>query len=258
MTKGVFVLTGTGTSQGVPIIGCTCEVCSSGDYRDKRLRTSAYLSIGGTSVWIDPGPDFRQQVLRLGLKELDAVLVTHEHKDHTGGLDDIRGFNHLLNRDMPIYAWERVLGRLKADYAYAFEEVKYPGIPRLNLYPVDGDRVVIGNIPFQVFTVMHYRLPVLAFRVGSIGYVTDANAISPEGMDILQGVDVLVLDALQPEPHISHFTLDQAIEVAQTIGARRTILTHISHRMGLYTVRNPALPKGIELGYDGLKVEFWL
>jgi phosphoribosyl 1,2-cyclic phosphate phosphodiesterase len=256
MATGKVILLGTGTSQGVPIIGCGCEVCHSADPRDKRLRTSAYIQTADTSVLVDAGPDFRQQALRAVIKNIDAVIVTHEHKDHTGGIDDLRPYNYLYNREIRIYGWPRVLHRIEQDYAYAFSDIKYPGIPVLNLVPIQESNLIVGSLRFDIFTVMHHKLPVLAFRCGDFAYITDANAIPEEHFAHLEGLNTLVLDALQPEPHLSHFTLDQAVEVAHRIGAAKTYFTHISHRMGLTLERNAKLPKGMELGYDGLTIGF--
>ena len=256
MPVGFVTLLGTGTSQGVPIIGCSCVVCRSIDSRDKRLRTSAWIRTDTSSVVVDSGPDFRQQALRHGIRSVDALLLTHEHKDHTGGLDDLRPFNYLHSHEINIYAWPRVLNRIKADYSYAFSKHKYPGIPILNLIDIKTNGVIIGDLYFSIFEVMHHKLPVLAFRCGDFAYITDTNFISEEVLNALTGINTLVLDSLQPEPHLSHFTLDQSIEIAERIGATRTIFTHISHRMGLFIERNNNLPSGIELGYDGIQFTF--
>jgi phosphoribosyl 1,2-cyclic phosphate phosphodiesterase len=256
MPVGFVTLLGTGTSQGVPIIGCSCVVCRSIDSRDKRLRTSAWIRTDTSSVVVDSGPDFRQQALRHGIRSVDGLLLTHEHKDHTGGLDDLRPFNYLLSHEINIYAWPRVLNRIKADYSYAFSKHKYPGIPILNLIDIKTNGVLIGDLHFSIFEVMHHKLPVLAFRCGDFAYITDTNFISEEVLNALTGINTLVLDSLQPEPHLSHFTLDQSIEIAERIGATRTIFTHISHRMGLFIERNNKLPSGIELGYDGIQFTF--
>jgi phosphoribosyl 1,2-cyclic phosphate phosphodiesterase len=256
MPKGKVTLLGTGTSQGVPIIGCICRVCSSGDFRDKRLRTSALLEFDSGNLLVDVGPDFRQQALRCKLSSVNAALLTHEHKDHTGGLDDLRPFNYLQGADIDLIAWPRVIHRITADYAYAFADTKYPGVPNFNRILLEDSIYYFNNVPIKVFPVMHHKLPVLAFRIGNFAYITDANSVPQDSLDLLQGVDILVLDALQPEPHISHFTLDQAVEFSNLIKPKRTILTHISHKMGMYVERNPTLPVGIELGYDGISFEF--
>jgi phosphoribosyl 1,2-cyclic phosphate phosphodiesterase len=251
----VVTLLGTGTSSGVPLIGCECEVCRSVDFRDKRLRSSIHIAVNGRSLIVDTGPDFRQQVLRLNLKEVDAVLFTHEHKDHTAGLDEIRAYNFRSGRDIPLYGRPSVLAQLQREFAYIFAEHKYPGVPRVRINE-------IGNEPFDVFgvqvipiEVMHHKLPVYGFRIGDFTYLTDLNFIPDQELIKVAGTKILVLDALQRQPHISHFTLDQAVEVAMRIGAERTYFTHISHKLGLHSEVEKELPTGIRLGYDGMQIK---
>jgi len=243
---------GTGTSQGVPVIGCGCEVCRSLDYRDKRLRTSVHLDIDGQSLVIDTGPDFRQQMLREDIRKLDAVLFTHSHKDHTAGLDDVRAYNFLQGIDMPVYAHEYVHNQLKLEYAYAFEPNSYPGIPRLQLIPISEKPFSVGALSITPLLVMHLRMPVFGFRVGDFSYITDANDIPASTIRKLSGTRVLVLNALQRDKHVSHFNLEEAVAMAQTIGAGKTYFTHLSHKMGLHKTVDAELPEGIALAYDGL------
>ncbi|MCU0355263.1 MAG: MBL fold metallo-hydrolase [Cytophagales bacterium] len=248
-------LLGTGTSQGVPVIGCNCEVCRSVDFRDKRLRTSVHVQVGDVSMVVDTGPDFRQQMLRERINTLHAVLFTHEHKDHTAGLDDIRAYNFRQNHVMPVYARRPVLDILQRDYAYAFAEFKYPGIPQMQLHEIDTEPFDVLGVPVIPVAVLHYKLPVLGFRIGGFSYITDANYIPPAEMDKLRGSRVIVFDALQQEPHLSHFNLSQAVEILEELRPEQAYLTHISHRMGLHTEVNKLLPPFIRLGYDGLRLE---
>ena len=248
---------GTGTSSGVPMIGCTCPVCRSLDHRDHRLRVSVHVAVAGRSFVIDSGPDFRQQMLRARIAHLDALLFTHEHKDHTAGLDDIRAFNFRQQQDMPVYGEPRVLAQLQREFAYIFAEHKYPGIPRLTLHPIERDDApfdVLG-VAVQPLRAMHHRLPVLGFRLGGFCYLTDANAIGPETMEQLRGAEVVVLNALRREPHLSHFTLAQAVEILEEVRPRRAYLTHISHQLGRHHDVEAELPAWIRLAYDGLMVE---
>lgn len=248
-------LLGTGTSQGVPVIGCTCEVCRSIDYRDNRLRVSAHLQLNGKSFIIDAGPDFRQQVLRERIRTLDAVIFTHEHKDHTAGLDDIRAYNFLQGKDMPLYGEARVLEQLKREFAYIFSGVPYPGIPRVELFPVSTAPFDVEGVTFTPIRVKHYKLPVLGYRVGDFTYITDANYIAPEELEKVKGSKVIVLDALRQEPHISHFSLQEAVELLTELAPERAYLTHISHLMGLHRKVEETLPDFIRLGYDGLQIQ---
>ncbi|WP_162427257.1 MBL fold metallo-hydrolase [Pontibacter pudoricolor] len=248
-------LLGTGTSQGVPVIGCHCEVCRSVDYRDNRLRVSVHLQVNGKSFIIDSGPDFRQQALRERIHTLDALIFTHEHKDHTAGLDDIRAYNFSQHKDMPLYGEERVLEQLKREFAYIFSGVQYPGIPRVQLNPIAEEPFEIEGVEFIPIRVKHYKLPVLGFRVGDFTYITDANFISEEEMDKVRGSKVIVLGALRKEPHISHFSLQEAIDVLTELKPERAYLTHISHLMGLHHEVEQQLPDFIRLGYDGLQIE---
>jgi len=245
---------GTGTSQGVPVIGCDCSVCTSLDFRDKRFRSSVHLQIGKLSLVIDTGPDFRSQILRAGITSLDAVLYTHEHKDHTAGLDDIRPFNFKQQKDMPVFGKLQVLEQIKREFAYIFSGKRYPGVPQVETIEIDENPFTIEGITVTPIPVLHYKLPILGFRIGDFTYITDANYISEESLKLIEGTEVLVLNALQKEPHISHFTLDEAVDMAQKIGAKESYFTHISHRLGLHDAVDRELPQGIALAYDGLQL----
>ncbi|UII23548.1 MBL fold metallo-hydrolase [Fulvivirga ligni] len=246
---------GTGTSQGVPVIACDCEVCLSLDYHDKRTRTSIHIETEGKSFIIDTGPDFRNQVLRERIKQLDAIIFTHEHKDHTAGLDDVRAFNFRQQKDMPIYAKHNVIEQLKQEFSYAFGEKKYPGVPQIKVYEIDNSPFEVEGVLFTPIQVMHLKLPVFGFRVKDFSYITDANYISEEEKEKVKGSKVLVLNALQKETHISHFNLEQAIALAEEIGAEQTYFTHISHRMGLHKEVKTELPDNMHLAHDGLTIE---
>ena len=249
-----FTFLGTGTSQGVPVIACECNVCQSIDFRDKRLRSSLHVKIDDQSFVIDTGPDFRQQMLRERIKHVDAIIFTHEHKDHTAGLDDIRSYNFKQKMDMPIYGHERVIDQLKKEFSYIFAEHKYPGGPRIETNPINKTPFSINKIPITPIEVMHYKLPVFGFRFKEMAYITDAKSIAEAEKKKLKGLKVLVLNALQKTPHISHFTLDEAIEMAIEINAEKTYFTHISHKLGLHREVEKELPDNIHLAYDGLKV----
>jgi phosphoribosyl 1,2-cyclic phosphate phosphodiesterase len=246
---------GTGTSQGVPIIACECEVCISADNKDKRLRSSVLIETENTNFIIDTGPDFRYQMLREGVKKLDAVVFTHEHKDHIAGFDDIRGFNWKTQMPMEVYASPDVEIALKRDFHYAFAEKRYPGVPSLNLHVLDNAPFSIGDLELTPIEVLHYKLPVFGYRVGDFSYVTDVNFISEEEKHKLKGSKVLVLSALRQSDHISHYSLEQAIEVAREIGAEQTYFTHMSHQIGLHSEVDAQLPAGMNLAYDRLVVE---
>lgn len=245
---------GTGTSQGVPIIACSCEVCSSTDPRDKRLRSSILIETTHTNIVIDTGPDFRQQMLREHVQKVDAILFTHGHKDHTAGFDDIRGFNWKTKEAMEVYANEEVEQVLKRDFHYAFAENKYPGVPNLNLHVIHNDKFMINDIELVPIEVLHYKMPVFGYRIGDFSYITDANFINDTEKEKLYGTKVLVLNALRKTEHISHFSLDEAIALAQEIDAEETYLIHMSHQMGLHEEVQRELPTGIYLAYDELQV----
>lgn len=245
---------GTGTSQGVPVIGCECEVCRSIDFRDKRLRSSIYIETGDLNLVIDTGPDFRQQMLREGIKKLDAVAFTHEHKDHTAGLDDIRSFNFLQKRDMPLYAREQVIDQLKREYAYIFADHKYPGVPQVNTITIDNAPFHINNTEIIPVEVMHYKLPVLGFRIADFTYITDAKTVTEEERKKIRGSKVLVINALQVGTHISHMTLEEALAFADDMGAEHTYLTHISHKLGRHGAVSETLPDHVSIAHDGLKI----
>jgi len=245
---------GTGTSQGVPVIACNCEVCQSLDYRDKRLRTAIHIEVDGKSFVIDAGPDFRQQMLRERIHKLDAVIFTHEHKDHTAGLDDVRAYNFFQKRDMPVYGREQVLEQIKREFAYAFAEIRYPGIPQINLCPIENQPFEIEGVSFLPIEVLHYKLPVFGYRIGDFAYITDVNYISAHELAKVKGVKVLVLGALRREKHLSHFSLSEAIEVFEKVKPDMGYITHISHQMGMHSDVEEELPSNIRLAYDGLSL----
>ncbi len=250
------VFLGTGTSQGVPVIACKCDVCTSLDEKDKRLRTSILICTPQTQVVIDTGPDFRQQMLKFNVNSLDAVVFTHEHKDHTAGLDDIRAYNAIVNQPMPIYAHQRVINSLKGEFPYIFHQTNYPGVPRIYTHEINLTPFQIGDINLIPVEVMHHKLPVLGFRVGNFTYITDANFISDLEIDKLKGTEILVVNGLQKESHLSHFTLAEALNFIKKINPKKAYLTHISHRLGKHKVVSEELPENVEIAYDGLELNF--
>lgn len=242
---------GTGTSTGVPYIGCDCEVCRSTDPRDRRLRASVMVQTKGKNILIDCGPDFRQQILDHYVDRIDAVLITHEHYDHVGGMDDLRPY-----KDVDVYALERVCGIIKSNMPYCFNGKNYPGIPQINLHTVEPpyNTFIVGDVEVTPVYCKHSELPILGFRIDDFAYMTDVSAIGDDEFHKLIGVKKLVVDALRQTPHFSHFSLEQAIEFARRTGAERTWFTHCSHQMGLYAQVQPTLPDGMALAYDGLVI----
>ncbi|MFY0598028.1 MAG: MBL fold metallo-hydrolase [Cyclobacteriaceae bacterium] len=245
---------GTGTSQGVPVIACDCEVCRSIDFRDKRTRSSIHIQVDNQSFVIDTGPDFRTQMLRERIKHVDAILFTHEHKDHTAGMDDVRSFNFAQKMDMPVYADQRVINQLEKEFSYVFAKEKYPGVPSVQVHNINNSSFDINNVQITPIEVMHYKLPVFGFRIKDFTYITDANYISAEEIEKIKDTKILVLNALQKTEHISHFTLDQAIEMANVIKPEKCYFTHISHRLGKHRDVAEELPSNCELAFDGLKI----
>ncbi len=246
---------GTGTSQGVPVIGCDCEVCRSEDPKDKRLRSSVLISEGAVNVVIDVGPDFRQQMLREGTRSLQAVLLTHEHNDHTAGLDDLRPFNFIQREDMPLYASRRVLDDIVRRFTYVFEENPYPGAPMIDLRPISKEKnFAVGGMEFIPIEVMHGTLPILGFRTGDFTYLTDVKTVEDTEMEKIIGTKILVLNALHHQRHFSHLNLEEALEFIQIVQPEQAYLTHLSHRMGLHVEVSKKLPSGVALAFDGLKI----
>jgi len=251
----IVTFLGTGTSQGVPVITCDCNVCTSIDFKDKRLRSAIHLQTDKTSIIVDIGPDFRQQVLRENILSLDAVILTHEHKDHTAGLDDVRSYNFKQKKDMPVYGRINVLNQLKEEFQYIFSSSKYPGVPRIELKEIVNESFTINEVNILPIEVLHYKLPVFGFRFLNFAYVTDAKTISTQEKLKLKDLDVLVLNALQKTEHISHLTLDEAIDLIKELKPKTAYLTHISHNLGLAREVSGLLPENIHLAHDGLKIE---
>ena len=251
-----ITLLGTGTSQGIPIIGCDCEVCLSSDTKDQRLRTSVLVSEGGKNVVIDTGPDFRQQMLRSGVRRLDGVIITHEHNDHIIGLDDIRPFNFRQNFSMPVYSTARVLEELSARFSYVFATNPYPGAPSVKRCSINKKQPFsIAEIPFIPIEVMHGKMPVLGFRIGDLTYITDAKTIAEEELNKIKGSRILILNALHHKEHHSHLNLEEALAIIKEVNPEQAYLLHISHKMGLNKEINARLPEGVQLAYDMLELE---
>lgn len=255
--QGKLTILGSGTSQGVPVIGCDCTVCSSSDQRDKRTRTSALIHINGENHVIDTGPDFRTQMLRENIQSLKSVIFTHEHKDHIAGLDDIRPFNFKEKRSMNVYASDRVQEALLREYHYIFADKKYPGVPNVNLSIIENSKFEIDTgIEIEPIEVLHYKLPVFGFRIGDITYITDAKTISEKEKEKIKGSNILIINALRREPHMSHFNLDEALAFIEEVNPNHAYLTHISHLFGTHNEIEKELPGNVHLAYDGLSLSF--
>lgn len=252
MTELTFL--GTGTSQGIPMIGCKCSVCCSKDKKDKRLRSSVLIEHDRTAIIIDTGPDFRYQILREGISRADAVLFTHSHKDHTAGLDDIRGFNYVMGKGINIYAEEHCMNVIMKDFDYAFAEHKYPGVPEITPNIINTQPFRINNIEVIPIRGKHHLMPVLGFRIGNLCYITDMNSIDDDELSKMKGVNVFIINALRHSHHISHFTLNEALSIIKKVGAKESYITHISHQMGEHEKVSKTLPEGVFLSYDRLKV----
>lgn len=237
------------------MIGCDCEVCQSTDKKDKRLRSSILVQSATTTLVVDTGPDFRYQMLRENIKHLDAVVFTHPHKDHLAGLDDIRAFNFLNRKPMNVYADSLTEEALRRDFYYAFTDTKYPGIPELDMHTITLDPFIVGDIPIVPILVWHLKMPVMGFRFGKFTYITDANHIDTESKEKIRGSEVMVLNALRRQKHISHFTLDEAVAMVKELEVPRAYFTHISHQLGLHATVEKELPEGIHLAYDKLVIE---
>lgn len=251
----IVTILGSGTSGGIPMIGCTCPVCLSDDLRDKRLRSSILIHTHGKYFVIDAGPDFRQQMLRERVHQLDAIVFTHQHRDHTAGLDDIRAYNFFQGNPMDIYASAEVEASLRKEYHYVFEHGSYPGLPEMRLFNITNTPFYIDAVRFTPVEVKHYHLSVFGFRVNNFTYITDANHIPDAELDKIVGTDILIINALRKERHISHFSLDEALDMIGRIRPRKAYLTHISHQMGRHADVSLQLPDNVELAYDGLQIE---
>jgi phosphoribosyl 1,2-cyclic phosphate phosphodiesterase len=253
----IVTITGSGTSQGVPVIGCKCEVCTSKDSKDKRLRSSIHINHKNKSIVIDTGPDFRQQMLNTEVTKLDAVLFTHEHKDHVAGLDDVRPFNFSQKKPINVYCSNNVFTALKREFHYIFDpKFKYPGIPSINRYEINkNEPFSVEDIVVQPIEVMHYKLPVLGFRIENFAYITDAKTIEEKEKEKLKNLEILIINSLRKKEHLSHLNLEEAIELVKELNPKKAILTHLSHFMGKHSEVEKELPKNISIAYDGLKIK---
>lgn len=251
--KATFL--GTGTSTGVPVVACDCVVCTSPDEKDKRLRASIMIEVNNTVIIIDCGPDFRYQMIKANVQNIDAILFTHEHRDHVGGIDDVRGFNYVWNKKIDIYASEHVINAIKKDFSYIFTETRFFGAPQLEIHIIDENPFTIKDIPITPIKVLHHKAEIFGYRIGDFTYITDASFISNEERQKIKGSKVLVINALRNSKHLSHFSLQQAIEIIHELKPERAFITHMSHFIGLHEEINARLPQHIKLAYDGLIVE---
>ncbi|MHC1707729.1 MAG: MBL fold metallo-hydrolase [Bacteroidales bacterium] len=246
---------GTGTSTGVPVVACDCPVCKSADLKDKRLRTSVMLNVGDQAIVIDCGPDFRYQMIRCGAENLDAILFTHEHRDHIGGLDDIRGFNYVLNKAIEVYASEKVIDAIHATFPYIHAGTRYFGAPQINFHDVRCEPFMIGNIKIHPIQVMHDKMSVFGYRIGDLTYITDASFIPEQEKEKIVGSKVLVINALRNSKHISHYCLQEALEIIDQVKPGRAFITHMSHFIGKHEDVERRLPSNVHLAYDGLIIK---
>ncbi len=251
-----ITITGSGTSQGVPVIGCECHVCNSDDIRDKRLRSSIHIKYNNNSIVVDTGPDFRQQMINSKIKKLDAVLFTHEHKDHVAGLDDIRAFNFIQKKPIEVYCSENVFKALKREFHYIFDpKFKYPGIPSINRNEISKESTFkVNEVLITPIEVMHYKLPVLGFRIDNFAYITDAKTIESKEKNKLKNLDLLIINALRLKEHLSHLNLEEALELIKELNPKRAILTHLSHLMGKHVEIEKLIPKNVDIAFDGMKL----
>lgn len=254
--SGTVRILGSGTSQGIPMIACDCEVCQSTDPRDNRLRASILLEMNGANYCVDAGPDFRYQMLREKVSRLDGILFTHEHKDHVAGLDDVRAFNFFSQKPMNVYCSKNVDSALRREFHYIFDEKDYPGVPKLNVVPIDKNPFNLDGIKVVPIEVLHYKLPVLGFRIGNFAYITDAKTVEIEEREKLRNVDILIINALHKFPHISHFNLEEALAFIADIQPKQAYLTHISHVFGKHEDILSQLPENVSVLYDGMSFDF--
>jgi phosphoribosyl 1,2-cyclic phosphate phosphodiesterase len=245
---------GTGSSHGIPVIGCNCDICKSDDEKNKRLRSSVAINIKGLNIIIDTGPDFRQQMLREKITRIDAVLLTHEHKDHTAGIDDLRAFNYLMKSSVNVYAEDRVLRKLKQEYRYIFKKDKYPGAPDIDLFEVSNDMFFIENIRVLPIRIFHNKLPIYGYRIENMAYITDVKTISDEEMSKLQDLELLIVSAIRVKPHIAHMGLNDVLELVAKLKPKKVYLTHISHMQYDFDKLSRILPENIFPAYDGLVI----
>lgn len=245
-----LTILGSGTSQGIPVIACQCDVCKSVDKHDKRLRSSAMLEVKGKKIIIDAGPDFRYQMLRSGVEDIRAILLTHGHKDHVGGLDDVRAFNWVKQGAVDVYGSNETRDVVYKDFSYAFAAFRYPGVPEIAYHTLDNSPFFIDDIKVIPIPVLHYKMPVLGFRIGNFAYITDAKTIPETSFELLRGVEYLVVNALRKEEHLSHFNLSEALDAIKRIKPKQAWLTHIGHQMGLASEVAKELPPNVKLAYD--------